>query len=200
MSVCPYAAITPDGEGGKVLFVAHVDAALCQGCGACVSACPSHTIELSRFGDAQVHEQIRAALAARSSDSPHILSFRCNWCSYGEDDLPFDRQRFGNNIDVIRVPCVGRIDPLHILWAFVNGADGVFLGGCHPDDCRYVTGSRRTETRIATLQALLESRGFDPRRLQLAWLKRDAPDSFSNAIWAFASQIERLGRAVPVEP
>jgi len=200
IGVCPYEAITPEGDGREVLFVAHVDPAQCQGCGACVSACPSHAIELSRFSDAQVHEQIRASLATKSDDTLHILGFRCNWCSYGEDDLPFDRLRFGNNIDVIRVPCVGRIDPLHILWAFVNGADGVFLGGCHPDDCRYETGSRRAEMRIATLQTLLESRGFDPRRLQLAWLRRDAPDSFSNAVRAFAAQIERLGCAVPVEP
>jgi F420-non-reducing hydrogenase iron-sulfur subunit len=199
IGVCPYAAIGADGHGGEVLFVAHADPSLCQGCGACVATYPSHAIELSRFSDAQVHAQIQAALAATSSDAPRILGFRCNWCSYGEDDLPFDRLRFGNNIDVIRVPCVGRIDPLHILLAFVNGADGVFLGGCHPDDCRYVTGSRRTEARIATLQALLKSRGFDPRRLQMAWLKRDAPDSFSNAIWAFASQIERLGSATLIE-
>jgi coenzyme F420-reducing hydrogenase delta subunit/MinD superfamily P-loop ATPase len=199
LSICPYEAIRPDGNRGEVLFVAHADPALCQGCGACVAACPSHAIELSRFSDAQLHAQIQAALDAKPTDTPHILGFRCNWCSYGEDDLPFDSQRFGNNVDVIRVPCVGRIDPLHVLWAFVSGADGVFLGGCHPDDCRYVTGSRRIETRIATLQALLKSRGFDPRRLQLAWLRRDAPDSFSNAIWAFASRIERLGCVTPVE-
>jgi F420-non-reducing hydrogenase iron-sulfur subunit len=200
MRICPYSAIRPEDVAGGILSVMSVDAALCQGCGACVAACPSRAIELSRFADAQVIASIQEALATQPANGARILGFRCNWCSYGEDDLPFDRMRYGDSIDVVPVPCVGRIDPLHVLWAFLNGAEGVFLGGCHPDNCRYEGGSHRTEERVSMLQGLLEVHSFDPRRLSLVWIKREAPDAYANAIRAFASQVEQLGRLPWPEP
>jgi F420-non-reducing hydrogenase iron-sulfur subunit len=33
------------------------------------------------------------------------------------------------NIRVIRVMCTGRIEPGYILRGFLNGADGIFVGG-----------------------------------------------------------------------
>lgn len=194
ISVCPYGAIGADGKSGEVLLVAKVDPALCQGCGACAVSCPSRAIEMSRFADQQMISQIEAALAVKSQNgAPNVLGFRCNWCSYGDADLPFDRLHYSQNIEVIRVPCLGRIDPLHILWAFLNGADGVFLGGCHPEDCRYVSGSNRAEERISRLKGLLEAYGLDSRRLRLEWLKCDNPEDFSDAIRSFAFQIRKLG-------
>jgi len=91
------------------------------------------------------------------------------------------------------VPCVGRVDALHVLWAFLNGADGVFLGGCPPGDCRYVSGSDQAQRRIARLQELLDAAGFDSRRLRTEWFKRGSPRSYSDVIRSFASDIQKLG-------
>jgi heterodisulfide reductase subunit A len=193
MSICRYGAISMNGFDGVALFAAHVEEGRCQGCGACVASCPSRAINLSRFADAQVLAQIQAALGGRPLNGSRVLGFRCNWCSYGDADLPFDRLNLGSGIDVIRVPCVGRIDPLHLVWAFLNGADGVFLGGCHPDNCRYERGSARTEERLATLKTLLDAHGFDSRRLVLEWIPRDTVDRFPDALRSFARQIQKLG-------
>lgn len=195
LAVCPYQAIAKSHAAGGVLFVAEIDPSLCQGCGACVSNCPSRAIALSRFGDTQVLGQIQAALsdAGRPKNGSRVLGFRCHWCSYGDADLPFDRRQSGHDADVIRVPCVGRIDPLHIVWAFLNGADGVFLGACPPDNCRYGGGSEREAVRVTDLVGLLDSHGFDSRRLRLEWIKRDTPDAFDNSLRAFATQVSRLG-------
>ncbi len=35
--------------------------------------------------------------------------------------------------------CTGRVDPAFILRAFSNGKDGVFIGGCWPGECHYIT-------------------------------------------------------------
>jgi F420-non-reducing hydrogenase iron-sulfur subunit len=35
--------------------------------------------------------------------------------------------------------CSGRVDLAFVLRAFLNGADGVFIGGCHLGECNYVT-------------------------------------------------------------
>jgi coenzyme F420-reducing hydrogenase delta subunit/Pyruvate/2-oxoacid:ferredoxin oxidoreductase delta subunit len=196
ISLCPYGAIRADSQEDKVLFVAEVNAELCQGCGICVAGCPSRAIDMAR--NPQITADIEAALATRGQDGgPRIVGFRCNWCSYGEAEPPFERLRYGTqNIEVIPVPCVGRVDPLHVLWAFVQGADGVFLGGCPADDCRYIAGSEQAEKRIATLRELMGACGFDSRRLQLDHVRRSTPDAYGQAIQSFATEVAKLGASV----
>ena len=195
LAICPYDAIRADSKNGSSLFVARVDPELCQGCGLCAASCPSRAIEISRFADPQMISQIEAALAKETqSGRPRVLGFRCNWCSYDDEDLPFDPVHYSSqNIEVIGVPCVGRVDALHVLWAFLNGADGVFLGGCPPGDCRYISGNDLAGRRFATLQELLDAAGFDSRRLRTEWFKRGSPRGYSDVIRSFASDIGKLG-------
>ena len=62
--------------------------------------------------------------------SPKILGFLCNWCCYAAaDSAGIARFQYPPNIRVIRVMCTGRIDPVFILEGFINGADGIFVGG-----------------------------------------------------------------------
>jgi coenzyme F420-reducing hydrogenase delta subunit/Pyruvate/2-oxoacid:ferredoxin oxidoreductase delta subunit len=195
VAVCPYYAIRADSKNDNTLFVARVDPELCQGCGLCAASCPSRAIEMSRFADLQMISQIEAALATGAQDGgPRVLGFRCNWCSYDDNDLPFDPVHYtSQNIEVIGVPCVGRVDALHVLWAFLNGADGVFLGGCPPGDCRYVSGSDQAERRFTKLQELLDAAGFDSRRLRTEWFKRGSQRGYGDVIRSFASDIGKLG-------
>jgi hypothetical protein len=61
---------------------------------------------------------------------PKIVSFLCNWCSYGAADLAgVSRMEYPPNIRVIRIPCTGRMSPKFILAAFRQGADGVWVSG-----------------------------------------------------------------------
>jgi F420-non-reducing hydrogenase iron-sulfur subunit len=62
---------------------------------------------------------------------PKIVGFLCNWCSYaGADMTGTSRIPYPPNIRIIRVPCSGRVDPLFVLKAFQEGADGVLVAGC----------------------------------------------------------------------
>jgi F420-non-reducing hydrogenase iron-sulfur subunit len=61
---------------------------------------------------------------------PKIVSFLCNWCSYGAADLAgVSRMEYPPHIRVIRIPCTGRMSPKFILAAFRQGADGVWVSG-----------------------------------------------------------------------
>jgi F420-non-reducing hydrogenase iron-sulfur subunit len=61
---------------------------------------------------------------------PRILGFLCHWCCYAAADAAgVARFQYPPYIRVIRVMCTGRIDPVFILEGFLQGADGIFVGG-----------------------------------------------------------------------
>jgi F420-non-reducing hydrogenase iron-sulfur subunit len=84
------------------------------------------------------------------------------------------RIQYPPNVRVIRVPCSGRVNPIFIVEALRQGADGVLVSGCHPGDCHYLAGNYYARRRFALLQRYLEylgierggcsSRGCRPRR------------------------------------
>jgi F420-non-reducing hydrogenase iron-sulfur subunit len=90
--------------------------------------------------------------------------------------------------------CSARFDPNHILWAFLNGADGVFLGACRPGDCHYGIGNLYAQSRIEDLKKQLDFYGIDPRRLHLEFLSGDDGEAFSRAITAFTHQVDKCKR------
>ena len=93
---------------------------------------------------------------------------------------------------LIRLRCSARFDPIHILWALLNGADGVFLGACALGDCHYVDGNRYAQERIFTLRDLLAKNGFDPRRLRLEWIVPDDPHDFVKKVSDFTDLVRKL--------
>ena len=69
---------------------------------------------------------------------PRIVAFLCNWCAYRAADLAgTSRFRYPPNVRAIRVMCTGSIDPVYVLQALLNGADGVLIAGCHLGNCHY---------------------------------------------------------------
>ena len=61
---------------------------------------------------------------------PKIVTFACNWCAYSAADLAgVSRFQYPPNMRIIRVLCLGRINPDFILQAFQQGADGVLVSG-----------------------------------------------------------------------
>jgi coenzyme F420-reducing hydrogenase delta subunit len=130
-----------------------------------------------------------------SSDfEPTIIAFACNWCSYSGADLAgTSRYQYAPNLRIIRVMCSGRVDPSLVLKALRNGADGVFISGCHPSDCHYINGNDKTEARITFLKRFLPQVGIDPRRLRLEWIAGSEGELFARIANDFTMQIRELG-------
>lgn len=102
---------------------------------------------------------------------PRIVALVCNWCTYaGADMAGTTRRVYPAAVRPVRVPCTGRIDPLLVVKAFEQGADGVLVSGCHPGDCHYVQGNLVARRRFIALRALMEFLGLDPRRLHFGWV------------------------------
>ena len=88
-------------------------------------------------------------MAEKKNFEPKIIGFCCNWCSYAGADLAgVSRLQYPPNLRMIRVMCSGSVNPEHILEAFRQGADGVFIGGCHPGDCHYMSGNYKAQRKV----------------------------------------------------
>ncbi len=123
-----------------------------------------------------------------------IVGFLCNWCSYAGADLAgVSRFQYPPNLRIIRLMCSGRIDPYFIIETFIQGADGVFIGGCHPGDCHYITGNLYAEKKIKMTKKILERTGFDADRLRLEWIAASEGELFARTIKEFTNQIRELG-------
>ena len=125
---------------------------------------------------------------------PKIIGFLCNWCCYAGADLAgVSRFQYPPNVRIIRVMCSGSLDPAVILEAFLKGADGVFIGGCHIGDCHYATGNMHTEVKVKTLRKLLKRADFNPDRLRLEWVSAAEGEMFSKVIKDFTEKVKALG-------
>ena len=124
---------------------------------------------------------------------PKILGFLCNWCSYAGADLAgVSRIQYPTNIRVIRVMCSGRVDPVFIAEAFINGIDGVIVLGCHLGDCHYISGNYETELKMKMLSKLLNFIDFSDR-IRLDWVSAGEGNRFAQIVGEFTEHIRKLG-------
>ena len=122
------------------------------------------------------------------------MAFLCNWCSYAGADLAgVSRMQYAPNIRVIRVPCSGRINPLHILSALHRGADGVLVSGCHPGDCHYISGNLVARRKFNMLKNFLEHVGIHPERVQFSWVSAAEGARFASLVEKVVEDIKRIG-------
>ena len=135
-----------------------------------------------------------ASNKTQSQYEPRIVAFLCNWCAYAGADLA-GTQRLGYppNVRVIRLMCTGRVDPGFIVEAFLEGADGVIVAGCHPGECHYESGNRLAERRMTTLQHLLDFIGVEEARVRLTWVSAAEGRKFAKLVETTVEELRALG-------
>ena len=125
---------------------------------------------------------------------PRIIAFCCHYCAYSAADLAGSmRLEYSPNVRIVKLMCTGRVDTIHLLKAFEDGADGVMVLGCHIGDCHYINANHRTVKRIPLLQNLLGYVGIDPERLVLDWVSSAEAPKFAQVTTDFVEKIRQLG-------
>jgi coenzyme F420-reducing hydrogenase delta subunit len=89
--------------------------------------------------------------------------------------------------------CTGMVDPQYIIKAFLEGADGVLVSGCHPGDCHYINGNYKARRRIKLLKEILPQIGFDQQRLRLTWIGASDGIQFAEIMRDLVAQVKVLG-------
>ena len=127
---------------------------------------------------------------------PRIVAFLCNWCSYAGADLAgVNRFQYPANVRIVRVPCSSRVSHTMIHKALQQGADGVFVSGCHPGDCHYQTGNYYARRRFALMSDMLDYLGIEKGRVQFTWVSAAEADKFARLMSDVTESVRALGPA-----
>lgn len=133
--------------------------------------------------------------------NPKIIGFLCNWCSYaGSDKAGTAQIAYPPNVNVIRVMCSGRVDPLFVLKAYKQGADGILILACHPGDCHYKEGNYKAVQRHRMLLRVLKQLGIKEQRCRFDYISAGEGDKFVKVITEMVSTIKELGPLGILQP
>lgn len=189
-SACPFEAITWSDFG---LPIVNVEA--CTGCGICAATCPVAAMQLRLFRDEQVLPAIEGLLKPtkwlEDRDEPVIVAFACEGAAgYAAEIAGQLGMEMPNNVRVLKVPCSGRLDALHLMKAFDQGADGVVIFACPEDQCHYIDGSKKADERVAYLKKTLDVLGIGAERLNIYNVNSCEPDKFVKLATDFAGKVK----------
>jgi F420-non-reducing hydrogenase iron-sulfur subunit len=132
-----------------------------------------------------------------SSDNgfqPEIVAFCCHYCAYAAADLAGAiRLQYPDSIKIVKLPCTGKLDVLHVLRAFEDGADGVFVAGCLEGDCHYLKGNLNAKRRVKYAKTLLDQLGLDGQRVEMFNMSSAMGKAFADAATEMTERVRALG-------
>jgi coenzyme F420-reducing hydrogenase delta subunit len=125
---------------------------------------------------------------------PEIVAFCCHYCAYTAADMAGSKRlSYPPNVKIIRVPCTGKVDAIHIMKALLKGADGVYVAGCLEGDCHFKNGNIRAAHRVAYVQKMLNDIGWDGERVEMITMSAGMGERFAKTAQEFTEKIRRLG-------
>jgi len=125
---------------------------------------------------------------------PEVITFACHYCAYAAADLAGSmRLQYPTNIRMIKLPCTGKLEVIHIMKAIQAGADGVYAAGCLEGECHYLKGNLWARKRINHVKTLLEELGIEPERVEMYNMSSAMGAKFAEVATGFVNRIKELG-------
>src|SRR5210317_2421423 len=103
------------------------------------------------------------------------------------------RLNYPTNIKIVRVPCTGKVDVIHILRALEKGADGACVIGCLEGECHYNTGNLMAKRRVQQAREILDTIGIGAERAKMYNLSSSEGPLFAKYASEFTEEIKALG-------
>jgi len=129
---------------------------------------------------------------------PRILAFCCGNCASSAATVAEGMKKaLPDNVKIVQVPCTGRIEILHLLKPFEEGADGVYVAGCQEDSCQYMDGIGKAAKRVDQVKKMLEELDIEPDRIRLFHLSAGKGQEYVDAAWEMVDTVKALGPFLP---
>ncbi len=103
------------------------------------------------------------------------------------------RLSYPSEIKIIQLPCTGRVDIIHLLNAFEDGADGVYVAGCLEGECHYISGNLKAKRKVGYVRRILDELGLEPERIQMYNLSSAQGARFAQIAEEMVEKIKELG-------
>ncbi|MFH1090137.1 MAG: hydrogenase iron-sulfur subunit, partial [Pseudomonadota bacterium] len=189
--ICDCGGIEPfEGQGGH--RPRQVDPMVCTGGGTCAAACPYHALTLQN-NTTEMRES-RAAVLARNLSEGEIMGWGCNWGgAAAADHAGLKGINYDPRFYLIPMGCIGQLDPVVMGRAILEGANGLLLLGCPPEECHHSYGLDHTWSRVNAIKKLLTLCGIERERITLAHADMNKPDKFAQTVNSFMTVMDRLG-------
>ena len=125
---------------------------------------------------------------------PKIVAFCCDFCAFAAAELAGAmRLQYSPNVRIVRLPCTGKVDAIHLMKAFEDGADAVFVAGCLEGQCHYLEGNLRAKKRVAYVQKLLAEAQVEPERTEMFNLSSAMGGRFAEIVEEMTQRVKKLG-------
>ena len=82
---------------------------------------------------------------------------------------------------------------MHLLKAFEEGMDGVFVAGCLEGECHFLRGNLRAKKRVGHVKGILTALGINPERLQMYNLSAAMGGRFVEIAQEMTEKVKALG-------
>ena len=170
---CPYGAISmiPRTDDKEYEAQAHVDPALCVGCGICSASCDSAGVGIEDWFSVIEQRRRLDGWMERATGDP--VAFVCTHSAGGSLTVDAGTGRCAElpGYLVMPVPCSGWIHALTVERAQRRGASRVLIVACEPGDCRYREGATWVHERLEGRRSpALRLDRSDPDRIEILHL------------------------------
>lgn len=103
------------------------------------------------------------------------------------------RLQYPANVKIIKVPCTGKVDIIHLLRSFEKGADGVYVLGCMEGSCQFNNGNIRARKRVERAREILDIIGVGGERIRMHNLSSSEAPLFVKYAREMTEKIKELG-------
>jgi coenzyme F420-reducing hydrogenase delta subunit len=125
---------------------------------------------------------------------PQIIAFCCQYCAQKAAVLAGSSGlEYPPNVKIIKLPCTGRIDAIHILRALERGADGLLVIGCMEGECQFHRGNIIARKRVVFVKDILKQIGIEPDRVEMRNLSAHMGKRFADIASDFTAKIKSMG-------
>ena len=125
---------------------------------------------------------------------PKIVAFCCDQSGYAAADMAGTlKLKLPKNVEIVRVPCAGRIETIYLLKALEKGADGVLIFACYEDNCQFLRGNLRARGRLFYARRMLEKIGLEKERLEICYLATNSGVKLAETLHRKSEQLKKMG-------